>query len=76
MAKPDNTTIDRFVVLAYITAVSMPPIGFFMGIAFALRSSKVGSKHAPWIIAVSVIASVVWALIIAGGALSTPNTDF
>jgi hypothetical protein len=73
---PDSTTIDRFVVLAYITAVSMPPFGLLMGIGFAVRSNRVGAKHAPWIIAVSLIASVAWALIIAGGALSTTNTDF
>jgi 4-amino-4-deoxy-L-arabinose transferase-like glycosyltransferase len=57
-------------------AVSMPPLGFILAIVVAMRSTKMNSKHAAWIIVVSIIASLVWILIIISGALSTPSTDF
>ena len=66
----------RFVVLAYIIAVSMPPIGFILGIVVANRSSKMGSRHGAAIIALSIIAGVLWILIITSGALSTASTDY
>lgn len=65
----------RTVVLAYILAVSMPPIGFILGAVVALRFGKPTSKQGAWIMAVSIAAAVVWAVIIAGGALNTPSTD-
>lgn len=66
----------RFVVLAYIVAVSMPPIGFVLGLILAVRFDRPASKHGMWVIAVSVLAALVWTAIIAGGALNTPSTDF
>jgi hypothetical protein len=57
-------------------AVSMPPIGFILGIVVAVRFTKMNSRHAAWIIVVSIIASLVWTLIILSGALNTPSTDF
>jgi hypothetical protein len=69
-------SVHRLVVLAYITAVSMPPLGFVLGIVVAIRSAKMNSKHGAWIIVVSIIASLVWILIITSGALSTASTDY
>jgi hypothetical protein len=66
----------RVVVLAYIIAVSMPPIGFILGLILAIRFDKPASKQGAWVIAVSVVAAVVWAVIIAGGALNTTSSDF
>jgi hypothetical protein len=71
-----SDSVHRLVVLGYIMAVSMPPIGFFLGIVVAIRSTKMNSKHGAWIIVVSIIASLVWILIITAGALNTTSTDY
>jgi hypothetical protein len=71
-----NASIYRTVVLAYILAVSIPPVGLIMGAVIAIRFGKPTSRHGVLIIAVSIAAAVVWAAIIAGGALNTPSTDF
>jgi hypothetical protein len=71
-----SATADQLVVLAYILAASMPPIGFVFGVIVAMRFPRVSSRHGKWIVVVSVIASLVWALIIASGSLNTVNTDF
>jgi hypothetical protein len=69
-------SVHRLVVLAYIMAVSMPPIGFILGIVVAIRSAKMKSRHGAWIIVVSIIAAFVWILILTSGALSTASTDY
>ena len=66
----------RLIVLAYILAVSMPPLGFGLGVVIAVRFSGGRSRHGVWIILVSILASIIWVLIIAGGALNTTNSDF
>ncbi len=71
-----SASTDRFVVLAYIIAVSMPPIGLILGLTLAIRYDKPASRHGVAVIAVSIVAALVWAAIIAGGALNTPSTDF
>jgi hypothetical protein len=63
-------------VLAYIIAVSMPPIGFILGLILAIRFDRPASKQGVWVVAVSVVAALVWAVIIAGGALNTTSSDF
>ena len=74
--KGQSASAYRFVVLAYIVAVSMPPIGFVLGLVLAARFDKPASKHGVWVIAVSIVAALVWTAIVAGGALNTPSTDF
>jgi hypothetical protein len=69
-------SVHRFVVLGYILAASMPPIGLVLGIVLAIRSTGPNSRHGLGIIAVSVVASLVWIPIIVSGALSTPSTSF
>jgi hypothetical protein len=71
-----SDTLYRVIVLGYILAASMPPIGFILGIGIALRTTKLNARHGRWIIAVSIVASGVWAVIILSGALNTPSTDF
>jgi hypothetical protein len=71
-----RASASRLVVLAYIVAVSMPPIGFILGLIVAIRFDKPASKQGVWVIALSVVAALVWIAIIAGGALNTPSTDF
>jgi len=65
----------RLVVLGYITAVTMPLIGFIVGIVVTLRLTKPNAKHGALIIVVSVIASVVWILVFASGALTATSTE-
>jgi heme A synthase len=71
-----SARIDRTVVLAYILAVSIPPVGFILGAVVAIRFGKPTARHGALIITVSIVAALVWAAIIAGGALNTPSTDF
>lgn len=66
----------RLVVLAYITACAMPPVGFVLGIVVWLRLTRPISKHGPWIIVLSIVAAGIWWLIISGGALNTTNTGY
>jgi hypothetical protein len=71
-----SETVQRLVVLGYILAVSMPPLGLILAIVIAKVSVKPTAKHAVGIVLVSLVASVIWFLIIAAGALNTPTTDF
>jgi len=66
-------TVERVVVLAYILAGAFPPIGFVLGIGLGVRTH---SKHWRWIVLVSIVAAVIWALIIGSGALSTTNEGY
>lgn len=69
-----SDTLQRLVVLGYITAVAMPPIGLILGLLLAGRLNKPNSKQGIWIIVVSVIATGVWVLALAVGLLD-PNSD-
>jgi hypothetical protein len=71
-----SDSLYRVIVLGYIVAASMPPIGLILGIGIAARTTKANSRHGVGIIVVSIVASVVWTLIILSGALSTPSADF
>jgi hypothetical protein len=66
----------RLVVLGYILAVAMPPLGLVMGIVVAVRGARAKSRHGVLIIAVSVVAGAVWVAVLASGALTTPNNNF
>jgi hypothetical protein len=68
---------DRLLALAYITAVAMPPIGFCLGIVIIFRFGRLRSKHGLWIVVISIVASIIWFLILTSGALnSTTTTDY
>lgn len=66
----------RLVVVSYILAVAMPPLGFVLGVVVARRGARVRSRHGVLIILVSIVAAAIWALIIASGALKTTDTSF
>ena len=66
----------RLVVVSYILAVAMPPLGFALGLVVVARGARVKSRHGVLIIVVSIVAAVVWALIIASGALNATNNGF
>lgn len=71
--RPPNA--QRRVVLGYITAVAMPPIGLVIGITLVIRPARAGSKHGLWIIGLSIIASILWILIINSGWLTDTSND-
>jgi hypothetical protein len=66
----------RLLALGYITAVAMPPIGFGLGVVIALRFSNLRLRHGASIIALSILASIVWILIITSGAFNTPTAGY
>lgn len=67
--------IHQLVVLGYITAVAMPPIGFIMGLVLGLRLPKPNSERGIWIIVLSIIASIVWVLLLKTGVLNPNSND-
>jgi hypothetical protein len=73
-ATVSSESIQRLVVLGYITAVAMPPVGLILGLLLAVRLAKPDSKQGMLIIAVSVIAAIAWVLALAVGLLS-PNSE-
>ncbi len=74
-ANVQSDSIRRLVVLGYITAFAMPLIGFILGIVVVMNPAKASSKHGPRIIAISIVASIVWILILSSGALTATSTD-
>jgi ABC-type Fe3+ transport system permease subunit len=66
----------RLVVVSYILAVAMPPLGLVLGFVVLARGHRVNSRHGVWIILLSLVAAAVWAVIIASGAFTTTNPDF
>jgi len=66
-------TLERAIVLAYILAVAMPPLGLAIGVGVGVRSK---SKHWLWIVLLSLAAGVVWAVIIGTGGLSDTNQGY
>lgn len=54
----------------------MPPVGFALGMFVAVRYSRGTSRHGIWIIALSIIASLIWILIITSGALTATNDSY
>ncbi len=55
----------------------MPPIGFCLGIVIIFRFGRPRSKHGLWIVVISIVASIIWFLILTSGALnSTTTTDY
>jgi hypothetical protein len=71
----EQTTIQRLIVVGYILAVAMPPLGFVIGLGLLL-SARVRSKHGAWILLLSIGAAVAWAALISGGALKDTNQSY
>jgi hypothetical protein len=68
--------LDRLVVLGYITAVSMPPIGFILALAIALRPPRRQAKHAVLIFGLGILACLMWVVLIGSGALTSTDNTF
>jgi hypothetical protein len=70
-----QASTERLVVVGYIIAVAMPPLGFVIGLVLMV-SRRVRSKHGVWIVLISIVAAVVWALLIGSGALTATNQGY
>jgi hypothetical protein len=70
-----EVTTQRLVVVGYILAVAMPPLGFAVGLVLML-SAGVRSKHGVWVVLVSIVAAGIWALLISSGALTATNQGY
>jgi hypothetical protein len=64
----------QLIVLGYITAVAMPPIGVILGIVIAIRRGIL-SRHGAVIIVLSIIASVIWFSLLSSGVISSTSTQ-
>ncbi len=71
-----SASVRRLVALAYILAISIPPLGLILGVALSLRFGRQYSKHGIGIIGLSIIASIVWTVILTSGAFNTPTTSY
>jgi hypothetical protein len=71
----EATTIQRVVVLGYILAVAMPPLGVGIGLVLML-SARLRSRHAVWIVLASIVAAAIWAVVISSGALKDTNQGY
>jgi hypothetical protein len=70
-----GSDIQRTLALGYITAIAIPPVGLIIGLMLVRRREQPVSRHALWIIAISVVATAVWVAVFASGAISaTDNT--
>lgn len=65
---------NRLLALAYIMAFAMPPIGFGLGIGITVRFSSPRSKHGAAIVAISIVASIIWILLLTSGWLNATGT--
>ena len=74
-AETRDASAQRLIVLAYITAVAMPLIGLVLGMVVARRPAKASRRHAALIVAISIVATGVWVLILSSGLFTTTSND-
>jgi hypothetical protein len=70
-----DLTAWRLVVLGYILAIAIPPAGLILGVVLARRPSTIHARHGWAIVALSVIATVVWFLVFNSGIADTSSND-
>jgi len=68
-------TTQRVVVVGYITAIGMPPIGLIIGVVLLL-SAKVKSRHGLGILLASVIGVLIWIVVVNSGTLTSTNQGY
>ena len=76
-SRPDSkqVTAQRVVVLGYILALAVPPLGLAIGIVLALPGGM-RSRHGVWIALVSILAAGAWVLLISSGALKDTGQGY
>lgn len=55
------------IVVGYVTAIFMPLIGFILGIVAVTRPNRWAAKHGVGVIVTSIVAFVLWVLVIVAG---------
>jgi hypothetical protein len=68
--------VSRVVALAYVLAISIPPLGLILGIALCVRSGRRYLVHGIAVIVISIIATVVWVLLLTGGGFTSTDTSY
>lgn len=58
------------IMVGYMTAVLMPPIGFILGIVAVTRPNRWAAKHGVGVIVTSIVVPVLWVVLIAAGVNS------
>lgn len=53
----------------------MPPLGLAIGIVVML-SARLRSRHAAWIVLLSIVAAAIWVLLINAGALNDTGQGY
>lgn len=66
---------DRLLALGYITAIAIPPVGIVIGIVIAVRLGRPYSRHVGWIVGLSIVAAVIWFLILSSNVINTSTND-
>jgi membrane protein CcdC involved in cytochrome C biogenesis len=69
------TGLQRAVVVGYILAVAVPPLGLATGLVMML-SPRLRSKHGARMVLVSIVAGMVWVLLISAGALKDTGQGY
>ena len=71
----EQITTQRIVVLGYILALAMPPLGLAIGLVLMLPRG-VRSRHGVWIVLASILAAAAWTLLISSGALKDTGQGY
>jgi hypothetical protein len=73
-AEGPSRGFSRLLVVAYILAFSLPPLGLVLGVIVALRLGK--PRHAIWIVLISLVTAAVWVLLLTSGSFNNAGTDY
>jgi hypothetical protein len=74
--RPRSQREQQLLALGYICAVTLPPIGLVIGIVLLTRNDHSLAKHGRWMIALGIVAIIVWILIFTSGVINTTDSDF
>jgi hypothetical protein len=68
--------VDRGLVLGYLLALAIPPVGLVFGLVMTARPGPLGRRQGVGILAVSLLALVVWFLVLRSGAVTSSSTNY
>jgi large-conductance mechanosensitive channel len=58
------------IVVGYVMAMFMPLVGFILGVVAITRPNRWAAKHGVGVVVTSIVAFVLWVLVIAAGVNS------
>lgn len=62
-------------VLGYLLALAIPPVGLVFGLVVTARPGPVSRPHGARMIAVSVVALVIWILVLRSGVVTSSSNN-